>query len=198
MLRGTLAPVPAVPDQPAVPAEPDAPAEPSPDWDAVGALLAQVLSQLAASPGLAGGDGISLSHVPSRSLGRERGLDLRWEVDLLRRGEVTHYDNGDHPAAALRVFADAAPGAAPPGWEAVGARLRQITDLSHRLLSEDAVVDLTASWDQGRAPSGWAWRFKATVGDALDDPQFAFAYDGDSPAEVLQSALDDAASWAPR
>lgn len=180
---------------------------PPADEGDVGALLWQVLRRLARAREPAPGDGVALSYVPSSTLGQERGLDLRWEVNTLLGGVVEAYENAGSPAAVLALFADH-PGAPPPeGWEQVGPLLREVAAASHRLLSEDAVIELGCRWQSGaqrpgrwrrpRAPR-WAWRFEAAVGDALDDPQLTFAWEGRSPVDVLRAARDASEDWAPR
>ncbi len=177
-------------------------------WDDVGALLHRVLGQLAAAREPAAGDGLCLVHVPSSTLGQERGLDLRWEVASLLGGVVEAYENAGSPAAVLALFTDRPAGPAPQGWEEVGPLLREVAGASHRLLGEDAVIDLSCRWEvPARSPGRawrrprsprWTWRFEAAVGDALDDPQLTFAWEGRSPVEVLRAARDATGSWAPR
>ena len=170
-------------------------------WADVGPLLAQVVDRLSEGGAPGEGDGLTLFYVPSSTLGQERDLDLRWEVDLVRGGQVAAYDNESSPAAVLRLFTDGprdATGPAGDDWGQVGPLLQQVAGASHRLLSPDAVIELSCRWAAGAAPPGWVWRFEAEVGDELDDPRLVFAYDGRTPVECLRAARDDAARWAPR
>lgn len=182
-------------------------------WADVGALVRQVLVRLDSDAAAVARDGLSLAYVPFSDLGSQAGVDLRWEVNLLRAGVVAYYANDYcHPALVLRVLLDeaslwadqgqpvpvTAPAPeAPADWRELGPLLRQAADLSHQLPPEDALVELTGTWALGLGGPWWAWCFEVVRGDVLDDPDPVLQYRALCPVVALREALDDAPAWTP-